>query len=447
MAEMIIEKGRGMSENLSPEELRNIWSILSADERLDGFRLLDRIGAEELLLSLASSDQAQLILSLPETEERTWIRYLPPDDVTDVIQHAPIKERNRLMSLIDDATRHQVFALLAYAEDEAGGLMSPLFVRLRPEMTAEEAISYLRKQTHQQSRSIYYAYVLDANQRLLGVLSFRQLLAAHADKRVDDIMRRDPICVSDKMDQEAIGRLFQQHRFMAIPVVDDDRRMQGIVTLNDIINIVQQEATEDIQKIGGMEALDEPYLEIGIFRMIKKRAGWLTILFVSEMFTATAMGYFEKEISKAVVLALFLPLIISSGGNSGSQATTLVIRALALKEIRLKDWWRVMRREIFSGLALGLILASIGFFRIVLWPTRKSLYGEHFVLIALTVSGSLIGIVLWGSLVGSILPLVLKKLKFDPASASAPFVATMVDVTGIVIYFTVASIILGGVLL
>lgn len=436
-----------MSEEISPEELRSMWTILSPDERLDGFRLLGRTGAEELLLSLSPYDQAQLILSFPQSEERTWIRYLPPDDVTDVIQHTPVEKREQLLSLIDATTRRQVTALLAYAEDEAGGLMNPLYVRLRPEMTVDEAISYLRKQTHQQSRSIYYAYVLDADQHLLGVVSFRQLLASHSDKRVDEVMRRNPICVSDTTDQEAIGRLFQQHRFMAIPVVDDVLRMQGIVTLNDIINVVQEEATEDIQKIGGMEALDEPYLEIGFFRMLKKRAGWLTVLFVGEMFTATAMGYFEDEIAKAVVLALFLPLIISSGGNSGSQATTLVIRALALKEVRLSDWWRVLRREMTTGLALGGILAVIGFLRIVLWPTRASLYGEHYILIGFTVAGSLMGVVLWGTVVGSILPLILKRLKLDPASASAPFVATMVDVTGIIIYFTAATAILGGILL
>lgn len=436
-----------MADEVSPEELRNLWSILSPDERFDGFRLLNRTGAEELLLSLSPSDQAQLILSLPESEERTWIRYLPPDDVTDVIQHAPAEKREKLLSYIDESTRRHVSALLAYAEDEAGGLMNPLFVRLRPEMTVEEAISYLRKQTHQQARSIYYAYVLDNDQHLLGVVSFRQLLASHSDKNVTEVMRPKPICVSDTTDQEAIGRLFQQHRFMAIPVVDEDLRMQGIVNLNDIITIVQEEATEDIQKIGGMEALDEPYLEIGFFRMLKKRAGWLTVLFVGEMFTATAMGYFEDEIAKAVVLALFLPLIISSGGNSGSQATTLVIRALALKEIRLSDWWRILRREMATGMALGGILAIIGFIRIVLWPTRHSLYGEHFVLIGFTVAGSLMGVVLWGTIVGSILPLILKRLKLDPASASAPFVATMVDVTGIIIYFTAATAILGGILL
>lgn len=436
-----------MTEEITAEELRHIWGFLSPDERLDGFHLLSREGAEELLLSLSPADQARLILSFQPSEERTWVRYLPPDDLTDLIQHAPQEKRDELLNHTDDSTRRQVSALLAYAEDEAGGLMNPLYVRLRPEMTVEEAIRYLRKQTHQQSRSIYYAYVLDSNQRLLGVVSFRQLMAAPADKRVDEVMRPHPICVSDTTDQEAIGRMFQKHRFMAIPVVDDNNCMQGIVTLNDILSVVQEEATEDIQKIGGVEALDEPYLEIGFFKMIKKRAGWLTLLFVGEMATASVMGYFEDEIAKAVVLALFLPLIISSGGNSGSQATTLMIRALALKEVRLSDWWRVLRREVFLGLALGSLLALIGFVRIVFWPTRTELYGEHFVLVGLTVAGSLLGIVLWGTLMGTLLPLVLKRFKLDPASASAPFVATMVDVTGIIIYFTVATKVLGGVLL
>ena len=222
--------------------------------------------------------------------------------------------------------------------------------------------------------------------------------------------------------------------------------MKGVVTVDDIVDVVQEEATEDIQKIGGMEALDEPYLDIGLFRMIRKRAGWLSALFLSETLTATAMGYYEHEIARAVVLALFIPLIISSG-NSGSQASTLVVRAMALGEVRLRDWWRVMRREFAAGLALGSILGMIGLLRILLWPTRAALYGEHYVLVAITVACSLVGVVLWGTISGSMLPLIMRRLGFDPASASAPFVATLVDVTGLVIYFTVASVILYGTLL
>jgi magnesium transporter len=244
-----------------------------------------------------------------------------------------------------------------------------------------------------------------------------------------------------------VSKRFAQAGLSALPVVDSSGHMKGIVTADDVADVVQEEATEDIQKLGGTEALEAPYMQVSLVQMIKKRAGWLTILFVSEMFTATALGFFEHEIEKAVVLALFLPLIVSSGGNSGSQATTLVIRAMALGEVHARDWWKIFGREVLIGLALGLILACIGYFRIIFWPRHAELYGAHYALIGLTVALSLMGIVLWGTLVGSMLPLLLKKARLDPASASAPFIATLVDVTGIIIYFTVASFILGGVLL
>jgi magnesium transporter len=260
-------------------------------------------------------------------------------------------------------------------------------------------------------------------------------------------MQTDVVTATPDMDQEAVAKLVAQRHLLAIPVVDADRRMQGIVTVDDIVDVVQEEASEDIQKVGGMEALDAPYLEIGFWAMVKKRAGWLAILFVGEMLTATAMGYFEKEIAKAVVLALFVPLIISSGGNSGSQATTLVIRAMAMGEVRLRDWWRIAHREISTGFVLGTFLATIGLARILLWQGIWHTYGPHYMLVALTVAGSLIGVVLFGSLAGSMLPFILRGFRLDPASASAPFVATLVDVTGLVIYFTVASLIMRGTLL
>jgi magnesium transporter len=325
--------------------------------------------------------------------------------------------------------------------------MSPRYARLRPEMSVDEAIAYLRRQAIERLETIYYVYVLDAEQHLLGVVTFRELFSAPAEKTVADIMRIQVVTAHERMDQEALGQLFATSRFLAIPVVDDERRLKGIVTLDDIVDVVQEEATEDMQKIGGMEALDAPYLQIGLGRMLRKRAGWLSALFLGEMLTATAMGYFEDEIARAVVLALFVPLIISSGGNSGSQATTLVIRAMALGEVRLRDWWRVVRRECFAGLGLGAILGTIGMIRILLWQALFHTYGGHAVLVALTVGLSLVGVVLWGTLSGSMLPFVLRRIGFDPASASAPFVATLVDVSGLVIYFSVASVILRGTLL
>jgi magnesium transporter len=434
-------------EPIFPHELRDAWPALSRDERLESFKLVPHATADDFFLSLSAQEQAELILAMAQGERRTWMRLLAPDDAVDVIQAAPPEARESLLAELDEATRREAHALLAYEEDEAGGLMNPRFARVRPEMSIDEAISYLRRQTREKVETIYYAYALDPQQRLLGVVSLRQLFQAPPEKRVEDVMRRDAVAVTEDTDQEAVSRLFSEHGLMAIPVVDGERRMKGIVTVADIVQVVQEEATEDIQKVGGMEALDAPYFEIGFVHMLKKRAGWLTILFLGEMLTATAMSTYEEEIAKAVVLALFVPLIISSGGNSGSQASTLIIRAMALSEVRLRDWWRVMRREVASGLALGGILASIGLVRIATWHYAFNSYGEHWFKVGLSVALSLVGVVMWGTLAGSMLPFALRRAGFDPASASAPFVATLVDVSGLVIYFTVASIVLQGALL
>jgi magnesium transporter len=324
--------------------------------------------------------------------------------------------------------------------------MNPRFARVRPDMSGDEAISYVRRQSDQ-VRAIYYAYALDTEQHLLGIVALRDLFSADKSKTVREIMRTRFVFASEDMDQEALAKLFSQYHLLAIPVTDANGRMKGIVTADDVVEAVQQEATEDIQKIGGTEALDGPYLKISLYQMIRKRAGWLAILFVGELFTATAMGFFEKEIARAVVLALFVPLIISSGGNSGSQATTLVIRAMAIGEIRVRDWWRVIRREIVAGLALGTVLAIIGITRIIVWQSFTHLYGSHYALIAMTIGLSLVGVVLFGTVCGSMLPFALRRLGLDPASASAPFVATLVDVTGLVIYFTIAAVLLRGTLL
>ncbi len=436
-----------MQNELSQVELRDAWSLLSPSERVEGFRLLVPAESDDFFLSLNPRDQAELLLALPEGERRLWLRLLAPDDAADVIQEAPAGERAELLALLDNTTRTEVTALLSYAEDVAGGLMNPRYARVRPEMSINEAISYLRRQARERLETIYYAYVLDAQQHLLGVVSFRELFAAPGEKKVHEVMHSDVVTVSEHMDQEAVSQIFAQHDLIALPVVDAEWHMKGIVTVDDIVDVVQEEATEDIHKIGGLEALDGPYLQIDFAHMVKKRAGWLSALFLGEMLTATAMGYYEHQIEHAVVLALFIPLIISSGGNSGSQASTLVIRAMALGEVRLRDWWRVIRREIFAGFALGAILGAIGLTRILLWPTRAQVYGEHYALIGLTVAASLVGTVLFGTIAGSMLPFILRRLGFDPASASAPFVATLVDVSGLVIYFTVASIILRGILL
>jgi magnesium transporter len=445
---LLIARGLSMAEkNFIPSELYDAWPVLSPEERVEGFEFLKRDDADDFFLQLSARDRALLLLALPAGERRLWIRLLAPDDAADLIQEAPVEERENLLSLLDESTRREVKGLLDYAEDEAGGLMNTRYSRLRADMTVDEAISYLRRDARSREKTVYYVYVVDAAEHLLGVVSFRDLIVAPGDKHVSDVMRTEVISAPDDLDQEALSKLFMRHHLLMMPIVDAEGRIKGVVTVNDIVDVVQEEATEDIQKLGGVETLDEPYLEISLLRMIRKRAGWLAALFLGEMLTATAMGQFETEIERAVVLALFVPLIISSGGNSGSQATTLVIRAMALGEVRVRDWWRVIRREVVTGLGLGSILAAIGLARILLWQGLFSAYGVHYFLVALTVALSLIGVVLWGSIVGSILPFILRRLGFDPASASAPFVATLVDVTGLVIYFTVASMVLSGSLL
>ncbi len=432
---------------LTLEEIRETWPVFSNEERAEAFELLDRDSAQQFFLTLSAKERSTLIFTIPEGERRIWMRILPPDDAADIIQAAPDDTRTGLFELLDETTRKEVNALLSYKKDVAGGLMNPRFARVRPELTVDEAIHYLRREAREHLEGIYYVFVLDEEQHLLGVVSFHNLFKAASEKKVSEVMKTDVVTVKENEDQEVVSRLFSQYKFLAIPVVDSQRRIKGVITSDDILRTVQAEASEDIQKMGGMEALDRPYMEIGFFRMLKKRAGWLVFLFLGEMLTASAMAHFEQEIARAVVLALFIPLIISSGGNSGSQATTLIIRAIALGEVKLRDWWRIVYRELGIGLGLGLILGAIGFLRIAVWQSIFHLYGQHYLLVAASVALSLIGVVLWGTLSGSMLPFLLKRLGFDPASASAPFVATLVDVSGIVIYFTLSAWILHGTLL
>jgi magnesium transporter len=435
---------------LSLTEIRAVWPLLTPADRLAAFALLPRDEAQSFFACLDARDQKEVIRRLPGAEQRAWMHLLPPDDAADLVQVAPVVNRAGLLALLDESTRREVIALLAYDEDNAGGLMNPRYLRVRPDVTVDEAIAYLRRHMQERARTVYYAYVLDAEQRLLGVVSFRQLFTAPSGTRVRDVMRTNPITIPEQMNQETVSRQFVHNHLAALPVVDAQGRMKGIVTVDDVVDVVQEMATEDMQKVGGVggaAVLDGPFLQIATRRMIQKRVGWLSALFLGEMLTASAMGHFEKEIARAVVLALFVPLIISSGGNSGSQATTLVIRAMALGQVRLRDWWRVIRREFSTGLGLGLVLAAIGFIRIVVWESIFHTYGAHYLGVAATVAVSLVGVVLWGSIAGSMLPFVLRRLGLDPASASAPFVATLVDVSGLMIYFSVAALLLKGTLL
>lgn len=437
---------------VSATDLRDAWPVLDAEARIEGFRYLTSAEAEEFFLELGALDRAQLILGLPPVETKWWLRALPPDDAADVVQKAPEEERESLLGLLEDANRREIKALLAYSEDEAGGLMNPRYARLRPGWTVDEAISYLRKQTRSQIESIYYAYVLDPHSKLLGVVSFRQLMMARSDARVSDVMITDLVTAPDELEQEALSQLFAQHNFLAVPVVDSEGRMKGIVTADDIVDVVREEATEDIQKIGGTAALEAPYLQVGFLEMFRKRAVWLVILFVSGTLTVSAIERFSGTLDRVKILAFFMPLIISCGGNCGSQASTLVIRAMALGELRMRDWWRVFLREVAAGVALGTMLGTLGMLIIVGWrvlfddPTNVPLH-DHVVLLGVTIACSVLGVATWGTLVGALLPFALRRVGLDPASASAPLVATLSDVTGLMIYFTVASIVLAGSLL
>ena len=434
--------------SVSSNELLEAWPLLSDEDRKQGFSMLSRIEAEGLFHALPAFDQTQLLLSLEVPETRLWLRVMAPDDAADVIQQCDEEQREVLLSLMDDMTRKEVLALLAYSEDDAGGLMNPRFARLRPDMSADEAISYLRRQTRERVENIYYAYVLDSHQKLLGVVSLRELVTATPDKKVRDLMRTEIVTATAETDQETLSNLFATHDLTMIPVVNEDGIIQGVVTVDDIVDVVREEATEDIQKIGGVAALDAPYLHTSFKQMIIKRAPWLIILFLGQMVTINVVEHFQSKLATAAALIAFIPLIVSSGGKSGSQAGTLVVRALALGEIGLREWFRIAMREVIVGLALGMLLATLGMLRIILWHNMNwADYSQWYLLVGAAVAGSLVAVVLWGTLVGSMLPLVLRRIGVDPATASTPFVATLCDVTGLIIYFTVSTAILRGTLL
>jgi magnesium transporter len=432
---------------LLADDLRDAWAALDAEERIEGFRLLEAGEAESFFEGLEAREQCALLHALTPAERQLWMRQLAPDDAADAVQAAEPEQREALLAALDAPTRREVAALLAYAEDEAGGLMSPRYVRLRPDMSVDEAVAYLRRAARERVETIYYIYVLDAEQHLLGVVSFRDLFAAAPEAHVRDVMRTNVISVRDDLDQEAVADVIAENNLMAVPVLDAEGRIRGIVTVDDIVDVVREEATEDIQKIGGTEALDAPYLEVSVLEMVRKRGGWLTVLFAGQLLTAGTMSLFEVQLARAVVLALFIPLVISSGGNAGSQASTLVIRAMAMQEVRLRDWVRVLRRELAAGLVLGVLLGVIALVSILLWPGDDAVFGGHYLVVGITVALSLLWIVVWGAVTGGMLPFLLDRFGMDPASASGPLVTTLVDVTGLVIYFSVASVVLAGTLL
>ena len=421
---------------LNDHERRAIFDVLAANDPRLAIQALAELGVDRGAFLLADRPPATVVALLQE---------LPLDDAAALIDRLPDDVAGRVRELMSSHEAGGVGDLLDHAEDTAGRIMNPKVFALPVDATAGDAVNALQESGGVEM--VFYVYVVDDRRHLVGVVSLRRLLLVAPQTPLKRIMTDEVISVHVDEDQEEVARKVSSYHLLAIPVVDAENKLVGSVTVDDVIDVIKDEVTADIQKLGGLEALDEPYGQTPFGTLVKKRARWLVVLFLGEMLTATAMGYFEKEIARAVVLALFVPLIISSGGNSGSQAASLMIRALAVGEVTLHDWWRIMRREVMAGLALGAILGSIGFVRVTFWQYLFGTYGANWFLIALTVLFALVGVVLWGTLAGSMLPFVMKRLGADPATSSAPFVATLVDVTGLVIYFTVAAIILRGTLL
>jgi magnesium transporter len=390
--------------------------------------------------------QKKLIHTLPSNKVAELIQNMHFDDRTALLSELTSESVKKLVLFLPHEDRLETLALLGYPEDSVGRLMNPDYIEVKDNFTVQDALNKIRK-LGRTIENINFIYIIDDNEKLIDDINLKELLIAAPETRLSELSDKKYIALHVTDDQENATSVFRKNNRAVLPVVDTDGILLGIVTIDDMLRVQSEEDTEDIQKMGGTEALDEPYMNTAFFDLIKKRAPWLIILFIGEMLTASAMAFFEDEIAKAVILVLFIPLIISSGGNSGSQASTLIIRAMALGEINFEDWWRVMKREILSGLVLGSMLGIIGFLRIVIWSSISPVYGEHYILVGLTVGITLLFIVLWGTLCGSMLPIMLKKMGFDPATSSAPFVATLVDVTGLVIYFFVASLLLSGTLL
>ncbi|MDR1503760.1 MAG: magnesium transporter [Prevotella sp.] len=415
-----------------PEYAPLIITTLSLNRAVNVFRILD------------VPTQERIIIKLPGQKISEIINGLPPDDRTAFFGELKDQElQHRLISLLPPEDRKEVFTLLSYPEDSIGRMMTPDFLAISKDYTVEEALQYIRK-NGKNSETIDVIYILDDKGVLIDDLRIKELLISDPKTPITDLMDGRLISLNAPDPVEEGIKIFKMNNRVALPVIDSGGILLGIVTIDDILWVADEEYSEDMQRMGGTSALDEPYLDLPVHKLVWKRAGWLVILFIGELLTASVMQYYEEQLAQMIVLALFLPLMISSGGNSGSQASTLVIQAMATGEVKVRDWWRVFRREVVSGLSLGIILGVIGFCRIYIWHLIfPNLYGEHWIMVGSTVSLALIGIVLWGSLIGSMLPFILRRLGADPATSSAPFVATIVDVTGLMIYLTIASWIFG----
>ena len=421
--------------NKFPENEATIIDNMTVHRAVSVFKILD------------INQQKDIIKELPARKTAKILNELPPDDRTDFLEELPKAAIRDLIKLLDPEERKITLSLLGYPEDSVGRLMTPDYVYVYPHYTVTQVLDTIRKYG-KNSETIDVIYIIDEKGGLIDDIRIRDLLLAKPDDIISDIIDGRFVALNVYDDQEHASQVFKMNNRTAIPVVDDNDVLLGIVTIDDILWVTNEEFSEDMQKMGGMEALNEPYLDISIFKLFKKRITWLVILFIGELFTATAMGYFEDELAKVLVLASFIPLILSTGGNSGSQSSTLIIQAMAVGEITIADWWRILRREIISGFLLGVLLGILGFFRVTMWHMIvPGFYGVHWLLIAFTIGFTIIGVVIWGTITGSMLPIVLKKLGADPAVSSAPFVATLVDVTAILIYFSLAYLFLQGTLL
>lgn len=432
--------------NWLPADVAPILSELPIEELAVLFRGCTKELAAAVFSYLEHNAKHKLLKTLTQPQAAALLNELPSDDRTTFLNALPLDLAMQLISLLTPEERKITQDLLAYPEHSVGRMMTLDYVAVHREWTVRESLDYIREHGYDRE-TLSMIYVTDEEGILLDDIRVRRFLLANPETKVSALMDGNYATLAPADDREKALQVFRKYDRVALPVTNADSKLIGIVTADDMLDVASEEATEDIQKLGGSEALDEPYVTIALHRMVKKRASWLVILFLGEMFTATAMGYFDDEIKKAAILANFMPLVISAGGNSGSQAATLVIRALALGEFKLREWWKIMRREFVVGSVLGLILGTVGFLRIALWSAFSNVYGPHWVLIGATVGVSLVGIVLWGSMMGSMLPLIIKKCGLDPASSSAPFIATLVDVTGLIIYFTVAVMILRGTVL
>ncbi len=430
-----------------PVDLAELISDLPENEQAVLYRLLPKNLATETFEYLDFDSQQNLLSALTKKHVTHLLNSMSADDRTALLEELPGTVVQELLKLLSFKEFKIAKTLLAYAEGSVGRLMSPDYLSVKKDWDINQVLDYIRTYGHE-SETLNVIYVVDDNGKLKGELLARTLLLSSPEKKVSEVIAEDKIItLTASQDQADALEAFKRYDTVALPVVDSNGYLIGVVTVDDMLDVAEEEETEDIQKFGGIEALEEPYIDLPIPQLIKKRAVWLVILFVGEMLTASAMAFFEDEMAKAIVLATFIPLIMSSGGNSGSQAASLIIRSLSLGEITIQDWWKVMRRELASGLALGCILGTIGLFRVIIWASVLGHFNTQWLYIGFTIGISLVGIVMFGTLTGSMLPLLLKRLGLDPAVSSAPFVATLVDVTGIVIYFSVASLLLGGILL